>query len=88
MREKQYRIKELTLFKNGCDIDFLKSLRSYRCYITEEDNYIAVMQFAETFSVVLKQVEMIQQDGTIKNITVRPVKVQLDKKYSLYEIYE
>lgn len=88
MKEVKYRIKELVLFKNGCNIEFLKSLRSYRCYVTKEGMYIAVMQFENAYSIILDQVVMIQKDGTIVTTTVTPVEVQIDKKYSLYEIEE
>ena len=88
MKVKQYRIKELSFFKDGCDIEFLRSLRYYRCYVTEENQYIAVMQFDNTYTLVLEQVLMIQKDGSVKQIGVNPVEVQIDKKYSLYEIEE
>ncbi len=86
MKAGQYRIKELVFFKNGCNIDFLKSLRSYRCYVTEDGTYIAVMQFENAYPIILKHVIMVQKDGSIITTTVTPVEVQLDKKYSLYEI--
>ena len=88
MRVKKYRIKELSFFKDGCNIDFLRSLRSYRCYVTEENQYIAVMQFDSTYEIVLNHVIMTQKDGSIKQISVSPIVVQIDKKYSLYEIEE
>ena len=88
MKSGKYRIKELTFFKNGCDIDFLRSLRYYRCYVTEDGTYIAVMQFENTYQLVLGDVAMLQKDGTVKNTILTQVAVQLDKKYSLYELAE
>ncbi len=46
------------------------------------------MQFDSTYEIVLKHVIMTQKDGSIKQISVNPIDVQIDKKYSLYEIEE
>ena len=86
MRKCKYRIKELNFFKNGCDISFLQSLKYYRCYVTDTNEHIAVMQFQNDFDIILDKATRENVDGSWDNIILTEENVRFDIRYTLYEI--
>lgn len=87
MRQSKYKIKELEFFRNGCDIEFLRSLQHYHCYKTDKGNYIAVMQL-NNYPLILKKAIVVNKDGSLSNTVLENVPAQLGVKYNLYELLD
>lgn len=83
----EYTIQELPILgKRAQNIEAFQTFKSVRFYkVKETAKYIAVMQLSK-FDISLKEVSVIDFNGTCSHLTLERIEPRIDKKYKLYDL--